>query len=649
MSRRASLSAVASASAVVTLLFGAPESIAQTADATDDKAKAYTLDQIVVSANRREQSIDDVQASIEVIDEEKLQRYSGASLIEALRDAVGVDARSSGSSSDVTIRGQIPNAGSSVLILVDGLPRTAKYGVDNLNLISVENVERIEVVRGPMSALYGANAAGGVINVITKAPEGNGGSIRTTVGTSASNDGDGRETLNTGATANFSAGQFSHKVSVDTRHARPFAFDGDVDDTLNGNAHLGFAYRGSWEITEADQLDLRLEGYKQNDRHTGVSSNETYTRVEKETRLFGALSYSGDVGPGFLTLEGSRGQTDGSANRSVSVEKTEYVQTIAQGRYFLDFDDTGAGSHSVLAGTGIARDEIDVDIYSQTGERDNAHFFIQDEWVPLDWLSVVGGVRVDHFSDFGTHAVPRLTIGSRGDGLSWRVGYGEAYRAPSVIEQYSQFVRGRFLIRGSENVEAEESNSYEAALGWRGDRGRIEAVYHHSDIENLIEAVATSETTSDGLSVVEYQNISEAVIQGVELSGEYLLTDEIRVGGSYEYLDAKDGDGVRLEDRARHTIKLSGTYQRGPWSATARGRTALGYYAPDPDVRGSAAFTTEYTTVDLNGRYQLNEGLSFSVGVDNIFDEQVPVNYSGNGSVEDPAGRFVYATMRLAF
>ncbi|MEO9901792.1 TonB-dependent receptor [Nisaea sp.] len=646
MSRRVSLSAAASVSAVVTLLCGAPESIAQS---TDDKAKAHRLDQIVVSANRREQSIDDVQASIDVIDQEKLQRYSGASLIEALRDAVGVDARSSGSSSDVTIRGQIPNAGSSVLILVDGLPRTAKFGVDNLNLISVENVERIEVVRGPMSALYGANAAGGVINIITKSPEGTGGSIRTTVGTSASDDGDGRETFNTGATAHFSAGQFSHKISVDTRHARPFAFDDDIDDSLNGNAHLGFAYQGRWEITETDQLDLRLEGYDQDDRHTGVSAGQTYTRTEKETRLFGALTYSGNVGPGFLTIEGSRGHTDGSANRSITVEKTDYTQTIAQGRYFLDFDNTAAGSHSVLTGGGIARDEIDINIYSRTGERDDTHFFIQDEWVPLDWLSIVGGVRVDHFSDFGTHAVPRLTIGSRGDGLSWRIGYGQAYRAPSVIEQYSQFVRGRFLIRGNENVEAEESTSYEAALGWSGDRGRIEAVYHHSDIENLIESVTTSERTSDGLGVIEYQNISEAVIQGIELSGEYLLSDEVSIGGSYEFLDAEDGDGKRLEDRARHAFKVSGTYESGPWSATVRGRTALGYYAPDPNIRGSAPFTSEYSTVDLNGRYRLNDDLSFSIGVDNIFDKQVPVNYSSNGSVEDPAGRFVYATMRFAF
>lgn len=649
MFKRSSILGALAFGASLTIAFGPSPIHAQNADGKDQSRASATLGEIVVTANRREQDISDVQASVEVISQADLQRYSGATVIEALRDAVGVDARSSGANSDVTIRGQIPNAGTSVLILVDGLPRTAKYGVDNLNLIGVETVERVEVIRGPMSALYGANAAGGVINIITKDPEGTGGDVRVTAGSSFSEDGDGRETLNSGATAFHEAGDFSHRVSVDMRHARPFTFDDEIDDVLNGIKHYGLAYRGRWHATETDELTLNLEGFKQDDRSTGISNGSTYTRREEETRFFSALSYAGEVGPGFLTAETSYGHTDGSANRAVTVESTDYEEMIAQGRYFLALDDGFGGTHSLLAGSGFSREEIEIDIYSRTGERDSTHVFLQDEWVPADWISVVAGLRVDHFSDFGTHAVPRVTVASRGSGMIWRLGYGQAYRAPSVIEQYSEFTRGRFLIRGSEDVEAEESTSYEAALGWRAGRGKIEAIYHYSDIDNLIESVSTSETTTGGLSIIEYQNIAEATIQGIEIVGDYLILDSLSVSGSYAYLDAEDGDGNRLEDRARHTFKASATYQEGPWSATVRGRTMLQYYAPDPDVRGSSPFNSDYATLDLNFGYQVSDRWRVSFGVDNVFDEQVPVNYASNGTVEDPAGRYVYLTTKFSF
>jgi outer membrane cobalamin receptor len=123
---------------------------------------------VVITASNRAQPIADVQAAVQVISQQELQRYAGTSLTEALMLAAGVDARPNGANSTLAIRGIITNAGSPVLLLVDGLRRTAKYGGTNLNLIAIEDVERIEVVRGPMSALYGADATGGVVNIITR-------------------------------------------------------------------------------------------------------------------------------------------------------------------------------------------------------------------------------------------------------------------------------------------------------------------------------------------------------------------------------------------------------------------------------------------------------------------------------------------------
>ena len=619
-----------------------------------DADRVRALDPIVVTAGRREQPITDVQASVEVIDRVEIETYSGASVTEALRQSVGVDARTSGANSTVSMRGQVPGAGTSVLVLFDGLPRTGKFGITNLNNYAIEDVERIEVIRGPMSALYGANASGGVINVITK-PAGTGSplSLRGTLGTLASGEGDGRNTANLGATANVMTGEIGHRLSLDYRKAGSFRFDDTIgSDDLSGIEHLAFTYKGAAGIGETGELGWTFEGFVQDDRADAVTASRgpavpatAFERFEKEDRLYGALTYDGEVGPGVLTLEGSHGYSDGSANRSFPApdEETEFTQSIAQGRYFVE-----AGDHNLLFGAGAQKDEIEVTILSEVGEETNLFGFVQDEWNLSEDVRLVGGLRVDDFESFGTQVTPRATLGSRGDGFVWRLGYGQAFRAPTVIERFSRFTRGRFLIVGSSDLEPEEAETYEAAVGWRAARGSVELVYHHTDITNLIEAAPNGEV-ENGLIVLPYRNVAEAEISGVELSGLYELGAGFAIDGSYAFLDAVDAKtDDRLTGRARHTLKAALTYHAETWQATLRGRYIRDFFGIDPDDRARPAFDSNYAVADVNVRYDVTDQVSLSVGVDNLFDERVPKNWSANGTIEDPPGRFVYLSLRYA-
>jgi outer membrane cobalamin receptor len=132
------------------------------------QAEESRLKDVFVSAARSEQSLDAVNASVEVINAEKIRTFAGRSLSEVLQYATGTLVRDSGSSSSFSLRGQDSD---KTLILVDGLRRTEKYAGANLNNIQLEDVERIEIVRGSMSALYGSDALGGVINIITRGPQ----------------------------------------------------------------------------------------------------------------------------------------------------------------------------------------------------------------------------------------------------------------------------------------------------------------------------------------------------------------------------------------------------------------------------------------------------------------------------------------------
>ena len=618
------------------------------AQETPDEAVSR-LDAIVVTAGRRAQPISDVQASVEVVGEAEIETYSGASVTEVLRQSVGVDARTSGANSDIAVRGQQPSGGAAVLILFDGLPRTGKFGSTNLNNFAVEDVERVEIIRGPMSALYGADASGGVINVITK-PAGEGAPLsgRATIGSVASSKGDGRETVNLAATGNFRTGAVGHRISADWRNggAYRYADTADIDD-LSALDHLSLSYAGEVETGPEARLRWTAEGYFQDDQADAQTrTGENYTRFEREDRYFAGLGYERGLAGGTLTLQGSYGYSDASVNRSYPSpdETTEFTQAFGQAVYVRP-----AGAHNLLVGGGARRDEIDLTILTETGESTNLFAFIQDEWNLTDKVKVIGGLRLDHFDTFDTQVVPRLSIGSRGNGFTWRIGYGEAYRAPSVIERYGSFVRGgRILIVGSSDIQPEESETWEAAIGWRGKRLQTEIVYHDSNISNLIEARSTGETQGS-LSITRYTNIAEAEISGVEWSAVWDIGMGLSLDGSYAYLDATDAmTGDRLTGRAEDTYKLALNWEHGDLGASLRGRHLSGFWAADSNVRGSAPFGSDYTVADLQLRYDFSDRLGVSVGVDNIFDELTPANWSGTGQIEDPAGRYTYVALRFA-
>ena len=623
---------------------GASPAMAQSIESTQNE------DVIVVTAARRAQPIEDVLASVEVIGQDRLETFAGSSVTEALRYAAGVDARSSGANSTVTIRGVIPGAGAGVQILYDGLPRPAKYGIGNLNLFGLEDVQQVEIIRGPMSALYGANAIGGVVNVITVDPgDGPGLSLRATAGAMPS--GGDRATGIVGASWQGRLGDVGHRISLETRQAEGFRFNGAVvAEDLTGIDQTALAYTGLWSPTDAHQVRWSLEGFSQDDRRAsllaaappGRPTATRYEAFEREDRIFGALQYQGEVGPGVLSADLSLSQSEGETNRSFpTIETTDYSQSLAQARYFVE-----AGQHGLTFGAGAQRDEIDVSINSVTAEQDNLFAYVQDEWRFAPGWQVVAGVRVDDFDAFGAQTSPRVTLGWTGDGPYARVGYGQAFRAPTVLEQFSSFTRGRFIILGTPTLQPESSKSYEAAFGWRGDGFSFEAVIHDTLIDDLIETFQPGGTIG-GLITTRYRNRAEADLRGVELSGRWAPTAWFGLSGSYDYLEAEDAQtGVRLNGRATHTFRAVADFEVGDWSGTLRARHLEDLWGPDPAIRGSAPFGSEFTVVDVQGSYRVREDLQISVGIDNLFDATTPVKYSTVGAIEDPPGTFAYVTLR---
>lgn len=637
-----------------TLSLAAAQLIAATSWAQVDSS----LQTVVITASNRAQPIADVQAAVQVISQQELQRYAGTSLTEALMLAAGVDARPNGANSTLAIRGIITNAGSPVLVLVDGLKRTAKYAGTNLNLIALEDVQRIEIVRGPMSALYGADATGGVVNIITKpvgtAREGSG-SVRATLGQTR---GSQRETVTGGATLNFGLAGAKHRVSVEQRDRGLFRYDPNAVTADLSEIDQTFAsYSGELAFTPDHHLGWTAEYMKQRDTSPGLLAAAPPTRptatpfegYEDERRTFHALRWRGALGPGQLSADVSTGRSVGSTTRSFpTIETTDYRQQQAQVRYALDL-----GSHAVLVGAGRTVDDLAISITSQRTERSNDHVLVQDEWRIGGGFKLLAGLRHDRFSDFGSVNTPRVALSWTQGPWTLRLGHGEAFRAPSVLEQYSRFFRGRFLIVGDPSLKPEENVTDEIAVAWNGRQGSAELTLFDSRVDNLIQALTRPREPSDPTSVTsrsQYANVAKARIKGAELQGRWRVTESFTAQWGVDFLDATDAStGTRLTQRPRWLARLGARYDFGPVAAEVRTRQYRGYWNADPALRGSAPFASSYGTVDLRVDWKAAPGLTLAAGIDNLSDRRQPVNWSNTGATMDPPARFFYLSGRYLF
>lgn len=634
------------------LALGATGFLSQAFAQTEPGALNQSLGAVVITATSKEQPIQDVQASVQVITQKDLQGYAGTSITEALKLAAGVDARPNGANAFVAIRGFISNAGSPVLILVDGLRRTGKYGSVGLNLMGVEEVERVEIVRGPMSALYGADATGGVINIITKAPqpgEALGGNVRATFG--GMEDGQ-RSTRILGATLRAGTENTGHRISAEKRRKGLFRYEttpqtsadlADVDEQF-------LSYEGVFKLTPDHQLRWLVEHVDQDDTSPAFRVPSTrYTSYERERRTTAALRYLGTIGPGALSVDLSRGQSDASTTRSFpTIETTDYTQTQLDARYTLDLD-----HHTLVVGAGARREELDVSIVPQAAKATNQHVLVQNEWrFAKDW-KFLGGVRYDTFSTFGNVATPRASLSYSPGPLSFRVGYGEAYRAPSVLEQYARFTRGTTLIVGVPDIQPEQNKTWELAAAYRTNDVNAEWVLFSSKVTDLIQTVNSPKRRGDpGFPIgsrATYTNVGRADISGSELSASLRLHERWTLTGGWDYLDARNAEtDARLTQRARNTYRLGAQYTQGPWRVDVRARYVKGYFA---SASGTPVrpVNSNFGTADLKVAYEVNKAWSVAAGVDNVFDRQQPANWTSTGSVQDPPGRFFYMTAGYRF
>ena len=596
----------------------------------------------------QEQSIDDVQASVQVIDQKFIESTSARSVPQLLNEALGVTIKDGGSSSDIHMRGF--NEGHT-LILVDGLRISGKYGSSDLTNVSLENVERVEIVRGPMSVLYGADAVAGVINVITK-KEATKDTMNVSILGGVSDSGQ-RDTYIASFNGTIGGEKINHNYSIELREKDEFRYDkSSVGTDLRNESRQFLNYGNNIKIDDRQTLSMKLEYARQDD--DGVNESRFVPSgvktFEKEDRYHAGLVHNYTAENFLIDTNMGYSYSDADVDRGSGLETTEYKQ-FEVNSYLRHYT---TDKMTNIFGIGYRHEDIDVSMYTEEPTRDNTNVLFQNDYELSENLTTSIGVRYDYFSDFGSSTNLKGSLVYKYNDFRFRAGYGEAFKAPSFTDMYSHFTRGGGTvdISGNPDLKPEESETQEYAISYSKNNFSFDIVHHRSKLDNLIQSEIYNVDGIPGqpgtIYYYRYENIAKASINGTEVSLNYKFDNGFGVRLGYEYLDTEDETtGERLSNSAKNTFKGNLSYAWNDATIYLNLRDYNDYYTAGSSR--TPAESSDYTVVDLKLNYDVKDNLEWFIGVDNIDNEIMPDNMRLFGTPNDPGERFFYTGMNYSF
>jgi len=518
-------------------------------------ASAFTqaiveADTVVVSATRIPQSIRDVGISASVVSRERIEELQAQDVGEVLQEVTDARVNSygpMGAESEITLRGSTKQ---QVLVMVDGRPvNVASVGTADLSLYPVDQIERIEVIRGPGSVLYGAGAMAGVVNIVTKDPPED---FTTDLEASYGTKNTRILRLDNGARI----GNFGYLVMA-SQNASDGWRENSACDGYNISGKLDY------DLTQQSRLFLNSGFSRQNKGIPGSTSWPTPNAKQYDeqywldlTHKYELASNSYFTGKAFLNQNWQNFKNPDSFTDEISRNQKaglDLQQTLPLGERQL-----------FLGGVYLENDHVSIrntnNISLIGGDRDlfTGAGFLQDQVSLLETLIVTPGLRCDVQSKWGTELSPKISgLYKIIEGTGLKASIGRGFRAPTVDELYWR----DDYSAGNPDLKPEESLSYDAGIQQQfGAKTMLEISIFQSRMKNLIAWY-----DNDGTGIYTAQNINDACLQGLETELSMQFTKEISGTLNYTLLDTQDTsgkyDGKTLPYRPKNKVGGSLGYQ----------------------------------------------------------------------------------------
>ena len=556
----------------------------------------------VVTATRGEAFGNQVGSSMTVITEQDIARTRQGRVNEVLRNVPGLDLvqrGGAGQQSSVFIRGANSH---HTKVLIDGIPAndpSSGQRTFDFSQLSVDNIQQIEVLRGPQSTLYGSDAIGGVVNIVTKRGEG---PMSVRAGFEGGSFGTSRESLNvSGGTSQY---HYSFGGSYQKASGFSQAEAGTENDRFSGSTSSG---RFGW--TPADNFDIDyvfrfvdqdvdIDDFDADHLFNQQRTDSFFNRVQ--ARLM-TLCDTWEHRVAFNLTDHDRRFTHTAFTPEFQgqTRKFEYLSN-----FYLSPD------HTVTAGVDYWHEEMS-DTASPLRSQFMTGIYLQDQIRLADRWFTTFGARFDQHSSAGSAKTYRVTTRYQVDqtGTAFHGSVGTGFRAPTIFELFSSW--------GNPGLAPEDSFGWDCGLEQSlfDDRFVVDCTYFRNDFSDLIQFVVTNFNPFTG----EYRNVASAKSTGVELSARWELNPCTTLYGTYVHTLAKDQAGADLLLRPRHKASFTVNRSLCPCGDQANLYLSLLYVGPRFDFGGT--HLSEYYLMNLAGTSRLNDMCELFARVDNALGE----------------------------
>ena len=664
--------------------------------AQTDVWRTDSLQEVVVTGTGTQHLLKDAPVQTEVISHRQLQQYAGKSIEDILS---GLTASFEFSENDMSSRLQMNGLGNSyVLILIDGRRLHGDNGGENdLSLIDPHNIEKIEIVKGASSALYGSDAIAGVINIITKKHREQGIMLENT--SRFGSYGDIRQhdgiALNIGRLSSYTNFQLQHSDGwQNTSEEAPSQTEYHITDsrnmTVNRHTNWQLAERLTYQLTPG--LELYADGsiywkriYRPCGHHPGVDVKTWDLQYDNASLSAGGKWKLNDTDIITLDADWKRHAynyvytdttlTDGYVNGRFTnyfpyfpddkeLQSDQRLTNISlKGVFDLPYE------QRLSAGFDYRYDWLKAPMRVAGGKAtDNTEaIYLQDELSLLDPLHLTAGLRLTRNEGFGFRLTPKLSAMLKlGDGLRLRATWSQGFKTPTPKELYYQYIKnmnGVYLYLGNTDLKAQHSNYFGVSAEYSVGHLTVTIAPYYNKVNDMITLVTIPTKLAPGdliskydpIRVRQYQNMEDAKTYGVDVTVRY-QTKSFTAGGSYSYLDTEanqyDSENdviqpVTIDGMAHHKASVYATWNHQFSKSYQLGIGLYGrmsskrYYQIDGDGKG-------YQLWRVSTNHQIGKLWRIDAGVDNIFNFVDRTPHGLHLGTTSP-GRTVYASLTVRF
>ncbi|UVO08931.1 TonB-dependent receptor [Pectobacterium polonicum] len=620
--------------------------LAQAENAADEK--------IVVTATQTKHTTLSAPASVSVITRAELEKMSVNNVSDAVKKLPGININPSTSygRNEIKIRGM---KADYTLLLINGRRVNSRdalagnMGNDfDLSAIPISAIERVEVIRGPMSSLYGADALGGVINVILNQPSNE---LKGEIGYNITSPMEG-----SGGDHNRLNGYISGPLIENTLLGSLLADGGERDawkteqsvnqntDALEKRDNYSVMGNLTWLIDDQQSLDFDAT-YAKDDRDVRWNNYGAAVRnIQKMERLGLGLTHNGSWDNVDTRLRYFYENVELMDNSQLNNGKAD----ITQDNHTIDGQVSGYLGDHLLTGGGeyrLTSLKHSMNLPNGTIDVSQGALFLQDEFKLSDLALTFGG-RVDKHETYGTEFSPRAyATYNLTDNWVVKGGVSKAFKAPSIAQSSESYAiaacRGRCQTVGNPDLKPETSISYEVGTAYEAERFGAGVTLFNNDIKDMIQV----QTWNRVATRLTYENVNKARIQGIETSFWVDVTDDLNWTTNWTIVDAEDRTTkMRLKQTPKNTVNTQLN-----WQALDNLSTYISYqYTGNQylfDKEGSK--TRGFNTVDIGATYTPVKNVDLKLGLTNLTNEKR--DYVATNNDYFLSGRTVYGGVSYKF